>query len=151
MITVREYRSTDFARLVEMGRRFHAASDFHRFAYDPHQLFMLSEMVESEPQFCGFVAESRGAIIGMFFGGVTAFFFSPDKYGFDLCLFVDEGARGGKAALMLVARATSWCRANGAKQLRFGAATGIAPERTDKFFRHMGFERGGVLYVQDLP
>jgi GNAT superfamily N-acetyltransferase len=151
MITVREYRSTDFARLVEMGRRFHAASDFHRFAYEPHELFKLSEAVESHPDLCGFVAEMRGEIIGMFVGGVTSFFFSTVRYGFDLCLFVDEGSRGGKAAMMLIARAAGWCRANGAQQMRFGAATGIEPERTDRFFRHMGFERGGVLYVKDLP
>lgn len=150
MIEIREYRSTDFAQLVEMGRRFHAASDFARFAYDPAELMKLSELIESHPMLCGFVAESRGVPIGMFFGGVTSFFFSPDFYGFDICLFVDEGARGGKAAMLLLGRAASWCRINGAKQLRFGAATGIDPERTDRFFRHMGYERGGVLYIQDL-
>jgi hypothetical protein len=86
----------------------------------------------------------------MFIGGVSKFFFSEDIYGYDICLFVDENRLGSFAAIRLVRSATEWCKMMGAKQLRFGAATGIDVPKTDRFFRGLGFGWGGVLYTRPL-
>lgn len=148
MTRIRDYVMTDFARLLELGHAMWKASpEFSRFSFDPERLVPISEACLFNDDMHCFVAEADGQVVGFFVGGVTEFFFSQDRYAFDLALFVSPDRRGTTAAIRLVAAATEWARARGAKQLRFGAATGINPAAAERFFLGLGFKPTGALYT----
>jgi GNAT superfamily N-acetyltransferase len=148
MITIRDYQQSDFAQLLAMGyEMWKAAPEFRGFTFDAERLIPISEACLCNDDMHCFVAVRDGRPVGFFVGGVTEFFFSSDRYAFDLALFVSPDRRGTSAAIRLMAAATEWARARGAKQLRFGAATGIDPERTERFFGGLGFAKAGQLYT----
>jgi GNAT superfamily N-acetyltransferase len=143
----RFYQPSDFAQLMFMGANMHMESDFSPFAFEPYHIRNLERRLLDSPDMCCIVAESDERIVGMFVGGVSEFFFGPDKYGFDLLLYVAPDYRGSSAAYRLVKAAAAFCFSRGAKQLRFGVSTGINPASTDAFYRRLGFISSGVLYT----
>ncbi|WP_157727586.1 hypothetical protein [Stappia sp. ES.058] len=54
---------------------------------------------------------------------------------------------GGRAALKLVEAVRQWARERACKHLLVHATGGIAPARTDRFFRRCGFKVVGGNYV----
>ena len=148
---VRPYELSDFAVVCALGKLMYDESpDFAPFAFDAHSLLQLSDMVLGTDNMHCVVAENHHGITGFFVGGVSPFFFSPDLYVYDLAFYVRPECRGTSTALRLVNYFMAWGKAKGAKQARFGAATGVNATQTHKFFTHLGFKEGGVLYTSVL-
>jgi GNAT superfamily N-acetyltransferase len=134
-----------------MGARMHEESpDYTDFAFIPAKLMDLADMVLGMDSLHCVVAENHHGLTGFFVGGVEPFFFSHDLYAYDIAFYVRPECRGSSAAVRLLNHFMAWGKAKGAKQARFGAATGINPEQAHKFFTHLGFREGGVLYTTAL-
>jgi GNAT superfamily N-acetyltransferase len=147
---IRAYEQRDFPDLLLLGADMHSESDFAPFQFSPAHVRQLEQIVlTSSDRFC-FVAETDEGIAGTFVGGVSEFFFGPDKFGFDYLLYIRPKWRGSSAAYRLMLAAMTFCRNAGAKQLRFGVSTGINPEDADRFYRKLGFRQAGLLYTRML-
>ena len=147
---IRPFEMSDFAQVCAMGALMHQESDFREFVYDPAVLLDFADLVAGSSHLHALVSKNENGLTGMFVGGVSPFFFSTDAYLFDIVFYVRPEVRGGTTAPRLLRAFLAWGRSRGAKQARFGAATGINPETADKFFLGMGFQRGGVLYTLPL-
>ena len=149
---IRPYEVSDFAQVCALGARMHDESpEFRGFRYDPGSVMDFADLVLGTPDALHCViAVEAGRIGGLFVGGVAPFFFGPDRYAYDISVYVEPDLRGGLTAYRLVKAFTDWARGKGAVQARYGAATGVDAESTDRFFRGIGFRRAGLLYVCPL-
>lgn len=147
---VRAFTWDDYADCLELGRQMHAESDFSVHPFSEDKIAKLAGLCIENPDFAAFVAEKDGEIVGMMAGFKTDHYFSDVTYGSDLLLYIPPPHRGSSAALRLMSAFAGWAASVGCKELRVGAATGINPEVADRFFKGLGFQPAGVLYLKPL-
>ncbi|MGH9900492.1 MAG: GNAT family N-acetyltransferase [Pyrinomonadaceae bacterium] len=148
---VRPATHRDVDELLAMGARMHAegAYSFLPFDREKVRLLMISYIDNPETQ-CGLVAEEGDALVGMFAGYLTDYFFCDEKIACDMILFVERERRGGTAAVKLIRAFREWARERGASEICLGVSTKIDTERTGKFYERMGLTNVGALYKQRL-
>ncbi len=91
-----------------------------------------------------------GAVLGGFYGVISSTFFSNELIARDMGWWVKSTARGGMAAVLLLADFERWAHTNGAKKVMVGQSMAINIERTTKLYRHCGFTVIGFNTVKDI-
>lgn len=113
---------------------------------DKKSLALIQSALDNPDYYFLRVAEKDGAIIGMYGGFVTDYYFSNDLMAADLLLYVDPNKRGGLAAVKLIQAFEDWAFAKGAKEVCPASSTQIAPERTAQLYHLLGYEVVGNLF-----
>lgn len=142
---IRAATSADVLRLVELGAAMHAESRYARLGYSPQKVERMLGMV-LERGFL-YVVESDSVVVGGFAGIVEEHWFSGDKIGTDLALFVEPGRRGGFAAAALVRAFIAWARERGAVMTDILINTGVRVDETAALFDRLGGQRTGLVYT----
>ena len=96
------------------------------------------------------LAVRQDRVVGGFLGWVSVTFFSDDLLARDMGWWVPQSARGGAAAVLLLADFERWARTKGAKKCMIGQTGVDHLERTAKLFRHCGYEFVGINAAKDL-
>lgn len=144
---IRSAKLEDVAHLVDLGALMHAESPNYRdipFSREKVAL-QLTHLITRDGVV--FVSEKDGVVGGGIAGGVTEYWFSLEKFGFEYAFFLTQEARHGITAIRLQRAFKAWCRLQGVKHFIMGTSTGIATEGTTKFFEATGMALTGHVYT----
>ncbi len=152
-VTIRlAQNSDDFELLTPLSRSLHAEGRYRNYPYNlERRNALFAKVIEQPDRNALFIAEKREKAIGFLFcsigpymvgdhliATVTSYYVSPS---------VRRGLSGGEAALRLFKGFAAWALKRNAVELQVHAATGIDPDRTDKFLKRMGFQEFGRSYA----
>ena len=99
---------------------------------------------------CCFTESAMSQIDGVLLGYCESLWFSPQKGARDLAVYVRPERRGSLIAYRLWSQFKSWATAAGAQALWMGTGSGIAPQRSRKFYLGLGMREVGSLYRMKL-
>jgi GNAT superfamily N-acetyltransferase len=143
--------SHDVSVLVDLGAELHAESAYSFLPYDRRTVReLVLGYVDDHETRCGLVATRGELVVGMIGGYLTTYYFCSERLVSDEVLFVRQDRRGGAAAVRLIRGLERWAAARGARELCLGVSTGIRPDRTGRFYEHLGFARVGGIYKRRL-
>ena len=134
---------------LQIAREIHARSIYAAMTLDEDRLINQIETGNAGERY--FKLAIRGdEVIGAFGGFVCQPMFSSELIAADRGFFVKETARGGAAAMCLIADFENWARASGASMMILGQSTGIDIARTAKLYHHCGLKLVGVNSMKEL-
>lgn len=146
---IRSGTPADIPRILELGAMLHAASSFRNIPFDPEKVEATMHALMDGAGVV-FVAERDGVVIGGLAGGITEYFFSHQKLGFDYSFFIEPSKRHGITALKLIRALEIWCKARGAVSLQLGISTGLNVDGLSKFYELAGFTNVGPMFKKEL-
>lgn len=149
-MNIRLFRESDLDQCLELGRIMHEESSFRVHPFVPERVAALATVCMTDSRFVAFVAERDGRIMGMFVGLIGDHYFSDATYATDMLLYVHPQDRGSTAAIRLMSTFEKWAVDKGCCEIRVGAATGIDPQKTDRFFRGIGYSQCGIQYLKRI-
>jgi len=132
------------ARIVEMGEKL--IIDFYPLAmtFDGPSLEKLTKRL-IDGAGAVFVVDIE-IVVGVIALVLVTQPMSGETIATELVWWVDPNARGGRAALELLAAAETWAKLNGATRLQM-----IAPsDKVCRFYEKLGFDRVEVAYMRTL-
>ena len=138
-------RHSDVEVCAAIGSLMHQESYYRDLDFDRKKMRLVFEQIKAGG-FCGFVAEEKGKVIGLFVGLVCEHWFGKDLLASDLALYVIPKRRGSTAAMRLVRAYEKWAEDKGAKVISLGVSTDIRPERTGSMYERLGFNDVGKFY-----
>jgi GNAT superfamily N-acetyltransferase len=147
---IREFVPDDYDQAHALAVRMHEESTFSVFPFVSDQVEKIANSCLANDDLVALVAEMDGVLVGILVGFATEHFFSDARYASDLVIYVHPDYRGSTAAIRLMATFEGWARARGCVELRIGAATGINPEKTDRFYKGIGYRECGVQYSKTI-
>ncbi|MGH6720135.1 MAG: GNAT family N-acetyltransferase [Alphaproteobacteria bacterium] len=144
-------RPADIPAILELGARFHGESRFRCLPFDRTVLRARLEQALARPdRYFVAVAEDASGLIGVLAGYLTTFYFCASPVAMDACFYVRSDRRGGPSAKHLLAQFESWARQHGVPHLLLGITSGVADDRAEGFYRHLGFDTMGVVMGKEL-
>jgi GNAT superfamily N-acetyltransferase len=146
MTKLRLATPADVPLMVELGAQMHAESSFAPMTFSREKV-AASLLHGIQTAFVAVSLDDRGEISGAIHGDVIEPWYSTDRMGVELFLYVRPQCRGSRAALMLLRAWIAWCAGSGAKQIR--PATAATSEAADKLYRALSFTPVGALYVMN--
>jgi len=143
---IRNAIEADIPKLVEMGKRLHDESTYKHVTYSPERVAATCRLMMSN----GFlvVAEKNDEVIGVMMGDVQVAWYTTERMGFDLTLYIEPEYRSGMMAMRMIKRFEEWCIAMGATQIRPGIGTGD-PSVT-RLYKALGYKYVGELLLKDI-
>ncbi len=142
---IRPATHEDIPRLVEMGAQFIDDVYPAAIAFEAGTLASLAARLIDGLGIV-FVFESAGEVSGMMALIVVAHPMSGERIATEMAWWVDPAARGGSAALRMLAEAERWSRAQGAQRLQMTAPS----DKVCQFYEKIGFQRVEVAYSRTL-
>lgn len=146
---IRAGTPADIPRILELGRMLHAISSFRDIPFDSEKVAATMRALMDGAGVV-FVAERQGVVVGGLAGGITEYFFSREKLGFDYSFFIEPSHRHGITALKLIRALEIWCKARGAITLQLGISTGLNVDGLSKFYELAGFSNVGPMFKKEL-
>lgn len=149
-VSVRQGQESDVETALRMAMTLLSASNLRSMDVDAEvMLHTICRAITSERGFF-VVAEKGGAMIGGMLGMITQSLFGRDLVASDVALFIDPESRGAQAGAALVSAFVEWARAQGAKRVCLGNATGMDDEVFVGLARRCGMGRSGSLMYRDI-
>ncbi len=148
---IRYATQADIPAMLEIGRSIHAESRFSAMAYDVEklrtELGYLLQLQEKNGSHCFLVAvNQQGKIVGGFIGALETYFFTRAVSANSILIWVSPAARGSSAAVRMIDVFRRWAIKNRAMEVCLLVASGVTINRTDRFFRKLGFVQTGGNY-----
>jgi ribosomal protein S18 acetylase RimI-like enzyme len=131
---------------IELGRKMHLESRFSKFSYDPETVIRL---LNSPSIFCK-IAFQDELPIGFFVGMVQQMWFSTDKAGYDLALYVVPEKRGGMTAVRLIREFEKFCKENNCVTINLGAGAEISNDSAKRLYTKLGYKECGFLSHKEI-
>lgn len=146
---VRPATAHDSERIVEMGAAFYAATHYARTVpMDETSVAALAQMLRETGILL--VAEVEGHVIGM-----IALVVAPHPFNFayrtanEVAFYVDQSARGGRAAFALLRAAEQAARDAGASIMQM-LLMHDSPEVAARMYEHAGFFHSETCYSKEF-
>jgi hypothetical protein len=140
------------AGTLEVAREIHAHSIYADMPMDEAKLITqlgLAGTVSIPDRY--FKLAVRGDdVLGGFYGCVSRAFFCDEILARDMGWWVKESARGGLAAVMLLADFEQWAREHGARKCMVGQSGVERIDQTLKLFEHCGYRLTGYNTAKEL-
>ncbi len=152
MSGVRKASKDDIPAILPLLRQFHSESVFHDVPPDETTVskFLLG-CLDRQDRACVLLYEfAASQVDGLLIGYCEHYWFSPQKGAWDLAVYVRPERRGSLIAYRLWSQFQSWAIEVGAHLLWMGTASGIAPQRSRKFYLGLGMQEVGSLYRMKL-
>lgn len=143
----------DLITLVQLGAQMsHESPHYRQWPVNGEKIHtLISYLIDHED---GIVIVARddatGDVIGGFVGGVEPMWCNDEKAMYDFALFISAPHRGGTLAISLMDEAFSQAKQKGAVTALLSNSTGVASERVERLYQHMGMNRLGGLYAIGL-
>lgn len=149
-LKVRTIHLEDQEQLLAMARTMHGESPRYkgRSFSEEKARNIITMLTLRLGDSAGFLAETRGQIVGMIGGAVVEDFFGHDKYATDFVLYVLPEHRGGWAAPRLIRAFEEWARDSGATEICLGVSTGIHMEETVCLYERLGYKISSVTLIK---
>ena len=101
-----------------------------------------------------FAAERDGVAVGYLFCSISTYVVGHARVAAVISLYVGKSERrrlgGGEAAMRLMKLFIEWSKQRKADDIQVHVTTGLEVDRSDKFFRRIGFEPTGRNYAMRL-
>jgi ribosomal protein S18 acetylase RimI-like enzyme len=143
---IRNATPADIPKLVEMGQRLHDESNYSHVTYSPERVKATCLLMMNQ----GFlvVSEKNGVVVGVMMGDVQTAWYTNERMGFDLTLYIEPEHRSGLMAARMIRQFEQWCKAMGATQIRPGVSTGS--ESASKLYKALGYVVTGEQFLKDI-
>ena len=141
---IRKGRELDINAIIYMGKAMFDESSLQATAFDLFKCEQWFSKVLADGLVV--VAEDKDKFIGMLGAGIGEPDFSSDKIAYDYLVYVIPSYRGTRVAERLVKVYILWAREMGIKvgNINIGINVGVNTDRTERFYRKLGFVRSGV-------
>ena len=148
MLTIRRATIDDVEVLTHMSRQF------HNFA--PHAAMINATDTELEAAIhalmehgCVFVADLGGVVVAMLGAIINPIWFCPRvKMAHELAWWVNEEARGSRAAILLVKAYEAWAKEQGATVETMSDL--MVNTTVERMLTRMGFQASERTYAKEL-
>lgn len=149
---VRLAQPSDVEAVFQLLQIMHQESRFRVYPLHAAKTRSSIEQILAQPKAaCILLAEhSQAGVVGVLAGYVVDYFFSDTLIAQDKYFFVHPAHRGSSAALKLLMAFRRWAENRQAWELCINMSVDIAPERFNKFMRHMQFQSCGSNFVLPL-
>lgn len=143
---IRNAIESDIPKLVAMGQALHDETTYKHVTYSPERVAETCRLMMLN----GFlmVAEKDGEVVGVMMGDVLVPWYTTERMGIDMTLYIYPEHRNGMIALRLIKRFEEWCIAMGAKQIRPGIGTGDLS--VAKLYQALGYKSVGQWFLKDI-
>lgn len=142
---------SDIKDIVTLGRELLEQSVYRDVKPDwPAFQLLVANMMGSSKGTVLLVVDDNDRPQGFLLGMIDTLFFSRDRYGTDLALYVREGYRN--LAPMLLKRFITWAKSKPrVKHITMGLASGIGdPSRVGRMYEALGLSQVGGIYFQKV-
>jgi L-amino acid N-acyltransferase YncA len=132
-------------RQYEQGRFGHISFDEAKF------VSTIKSLVDAKGTHCLFVAEEGDqSICGVLAGKIDCYYFSSQPIAQMILYWVRPDHRTSPVAVKLMMAFRKWAENRKVAELVAGVTSGEAIDRTDRFFKKMGFRLTGGNYAMPL-
>lgn len=144
----------DIPKMVELAAQMHPEGDYKNVPYNPEMYGRFLEIALPQDQYCLFVYEKDGEIVGAIMGSVFCFLFSPLLQAADMGFFVVPEHRGTLAAPLLEKAYREWAIRKGKEagqdfiKVRLDVST--ANTKAGAFYERLGYTCVGGNYSKDV-
>ncbi len=148
---IRAITYDDAQQCIDLGQIIHDISSYKDREYHHEKVRKLinicsAHMVGDTDEFCGFVAEDKGKIVGIMLGYSDEYYFGTDKLCYENAFMVHPDYWGSTAAMRLVKALDRWAEEHNMRECLIGVTSGINSERISKFYTKMGFPLVGYFH-----
>jgi len=150
---IRPATLADVPAFVALGQRFHGATRFKHYDYNPQRVAatLTALLEDTRGVYCFLVAEETGGQpIGGLVGTLEQHFFSEQLVASVIHYDVLAEKRMGGAGLRLLTAFRKWAENRGAHELNAGVNSGVDMDKMDRFLRKLGFRLTGGNYSLTL-
>jgi L-amino acid N-acyltransferase YncA len=143
---IRNATPADIPKLVEMGQKLHDETTYAHVSYAADRVANTCLLMMNQ----GFlvVAEKNGEVVGVMMGDVQTPWYTNERMGFDMTLYIEPEHRNGMMAMRMIKRFEEWCIAMGATQIRPGIGTGNPS--VAKLYLALGYKAVGTFFLKDI-
>lgn len=132
--------------VLELGNKMHLESRFKKYNFDNDKIVKLLE----SPNIFFKIAFIDEKPIGFFIGIVQQMWFSNEKAGYDLALYIDKEHRGGLTAVRLIKEFEKYCKENNCVTINLNAGAEIANESAKRLYSKLGFNEYGFMSHKEI-
>lgn len=151
MSRVRPAEPRDELAILAMLTAMHGEGVYRTIPLDRAKLTAFLTYAREDARHCILVYEAAdGVIDGCYIGHLNSYFFSNEVGAWDLIFYVRPARRGSIVAMRLWQAFRAWAKANGARTIWPGGSTGVAPERTARFYRGVDLQPVGTVFFGRL-
>jgi L-amino acid N-acyltransferase YncA len=140
---------SDFDTVVEFGRENAASTKPHTGFDEPTMRATLQQYIDKADPVV-FVAEQKRQVIGAMLASISSYRHTTGHQVLCEVLYVHPAHRGSRAAIRLVKHVIDWGRQIGAREVIGGVDNGFQPDRTMKFYEHLGFKNVGYSMTLEI-
>lgn len=150
MTTIRPATREDIPRIVEMGRRFYAASGYEAIAPVSDASIAGLAILTMDGAGVMLVAEADEQVIGMVCLFIEPFTFNPSvTVATELAWWIEPECRGGMLAVRMMGALEEACRAKGAQWVRMATLV-TSPPQAAALYERLGYQRGDSYYMRAI-
>jgi len=131
---------------LELGNKMHLESRFKKYNFDNNKII---KVLENPNVFCkiAFIDEKP---VGFFIGVIQQMWFSDEKAGYDLALYIDKEYRGGMTAVRLIKEFEKFCKENNCVTINLNAGAEIANESAKRLYKKLGYNEYGFMTHKEI-
>lgn len=149
MTTIRPATREDIPRIVEMGRRFYAASGYEQIAPASNPSIAGLAIITMD-QGVMLVAAADDLLVGMASLFIEPFTFNPSvTVANELAWWIEPEHRGGMLAVRMMAAIEDACRAKDVDLIRM-AVLSNSPPQAAALYERLGYVRSDSHYMRNL-
>lgn len=156
LVAVRISRPDEMLLIRPLVEEYHRESRYGHIPFSEQkfrQLFL--QMLNNPDDTLGAYVRHGGIVAGALQASVGDYYLGEGgRLVTVLGLYVPQSIRdtllGGRVTLKLVRIVTDWAKAQRALELHMHSTSGIAPQRTDRMLRRLGFRTFGGSYVMGV-
>lgn len=132
--------------VLELGEKMHLESRFKKYNFDKNKI---SKLLENPNVFCKVAIKDKKAI-GFFVGVIQPMWFSNEKAGYDLALYIDKEHRGGMTAVRLIKEFEKYCKENNCVTINLNAGAEISNESAKRLYLKLGYKEYGFMTHKEI-
>lgn len=141
------YESSLLRVVLDLGRKFHEESRYRDIPFSEEKIARLL----SGPNFFCALAKSKNIFIGGIFGFVQQPWFSEEKVGFDLGLYILPEYRGkSMAPIRLIKAFEDYCHAQGCSEVTLSSSAGVRENNALRLYEKIGYEKCGFISYKNI-
>jgi len=137
----------DIPKITDLAEEMHPEGDYKNVPFCREMYENFLSIALPQDQYCLFLCEKDGEIIGAIMGSVFCYLFSPLIQAADMGFFVKKEHRGSLVAPKLVGAYEQWAATKGAVKTRLDVSTGDT--KAGAFYERLGYTCVGGKYSKD--
>lgn len=126
---------------LQLGRAMHQESRYKNYDYSDKKILQL---LQNPNVFCA-CSMVNDTVVGFFIGIVQPLWFSEQKIGFDLALYILPEHRGGTYAIRLIKAFEAFCIEQGCVEINLSSSADISTELAQRLYAKLNYQPCGFI------